>query len=152
MQPTFNIENTLGYWINRCAILLKNELTHRFKQAGHDVTPEEWVILNRLWEQDGLSQNELADRTIKDKTTVTRFLNNMEAKGLVIRKPNKEDGRFKKIHLTSTAQKLRPVLIKIAQGMLTEVSSNLSEANLHEVLTLLEKIEKNLLAIESRTR
>jgi len=55
MGTNFNLENTLGYLINRCAIWLKQELTHRFKQAGYDITPEEWAIRNRLWEQDDMS-------------------------------------------------------------------------------------------------
>src|SRR5215467_13921781 len=125
MTTEFNLENTLGYLINRCAILLKSELTCRFNQAGYEVTPEEWVILNRLWEQDGLSQNELAERTIKDKTTITRFLNQMESKGLVTRKSSKEDGRFKNIYLTSNGQKLKTALIPIAQEMLGQASAGI---------------------------
>jgi DNA-binding MarR family transcriptional regulator len=149
METNFNLENTPGYLINRCAILLKSELTHRFKQAGYDITPEEWAILNRLWEQDGMSQNELAERTIKDKTTITRFLDQMETKGLVTRKSSKEDGRFKNIHLTSNAQKLKPILIEITQGMLSQAASDLATQDIQTTLNSLRKIENNLLSMEA---
>src|ERR1051325_2209738 len=152
MATEFNLENTLGYLINRCAILLKSELTHRFNQVGYDVTPEEWVILNRLWEQDGLSQNELAERTIRDKTTITRFLHQMEAKGLITRKSSKEDGRFKKVQLTANGQKLKSSLIPIAQGMLAEAATAISKDEVQTVLGLLKKIENNLLNLESSNR
>ena len=152
MTIEFNLENTLGYLINRCAILLKSELTLRFNQAGYDVTPEEWVILNRLWEQDGLSQNELAERTIKDKTTITRFLHQMESKGLITRKSSKEDGRFKKVQLTVSGQKLKSSLIPIAQGMLAETAADISKDEVQTVLGLLKKIENNLLNLESSNR
>ena len=148
-MENFELENTLGYLINRCAILLKSELTLRFKQAGYDVTPEEWAILNRLWEQDGMSQNELAERTIKDKTTITRFLNQMEMKGLVTRKPSQEDGRFKNVYLTPNAQKLKPVLIEITQGMLSGAAAGLSAQDIQTTLDTLRRIENNLLNMES---
>jgi MarR family transcriptional regulator, organic hydroperoxide resistance regulator len=152
MATKFNLENTLGYLINRCSILLKSELTHRLNQAGYDVTPEEWVILNRLWEQGGLSQNELAEQTIKDKTTITRFLHQMEAKGLITRKSSKEDGRFKKVQLTANGKKLKSSLIPIAQEMLAHASADLSKNELQIVLGLLKKIEHNLLDLESSNR
>jgi DNA-binding MarR family transcriptional regulator len=148
-MENFELENTLGYLINRCAISLKSELTLRFKQAGYDVTPEEWAILNRLWEQDGMSQNELAERTIKDKTTITRFLNQMEMKGLVTRKPSQEDGRFKNVYLTPNAQKLKPILIEITQGMLSGAAAGLSAQDIQTTLETLRRIENNLLNMES---
>lgn len=152
MNTEFHLDNTLGYLINRCAILLKSELTHRFRQAGYDVTPEEWSILNRLWEQDGLSQNELAERTVKDKTTVTRFLNQMEAKGFVTRKSSEKDGRSKKVHLSSRGQALKPILIQITAGLLQEASSDLSEANIRTTFHTLKTFEKNLLRLETLNR
>jgi DNA-binding MarR family transcriptional regulator len=152
MNTEFHLDHTLGYLINRCAILLKSELTHRFRQAGYDVTPEEWSILNRLWEQDGLSQNELAERTIKDKTTVTRFLNQMESKRLVIRRSSKEDGRTKKVHLTSRGQELKPILIQITKGLLAEASIDLPETNLKTTFNTLKTVENNLLRLEKLNR
>jgi len=149
MATEFILEDTLGYWINRCTILLRSELTRRFQRAGHDVTPEEWVILNRLWEQNGLSQNELAERTIKDKTTITRFLNQMEKKGLVTRKSRREDARFKNIFLTAKAQELKTTLIPIAQQMLGQVAAGVSQNELKIVLGFLKQVEANLLNIEN---
>ena len=149
MDTNFNLENTLGYLVNRCAILLKQELTRRFKQAGYDITPEEWAILNRLWEQDGMSQNELAERTVKDKTTITRFLSQMEKKGLIERHPSKIDGRSKNVHLTSNGQGLKPILINIAKGLLSEAAVGLSDQDIQITFTTLQTLDNNLLSIEN---
>jgi len=149
MVTDFNFENTLGYLINRCAILLKQELTHRFNQAGYDITPEEWAILNRLWEQDGMSQNELAERTVKDKTTITRFLIQMEKKKLITRPASKIDGRSKNVFLTSNGQNLKPILINITKGLLAEAGLGLSVQDLQTTFTTLQTIENNLLSIEN---
>ena len=152
MATEFILENTLGYWLNRCSILLKSELTRRFQDAGYDVTPEEWVILNRLWEQDGLSQNELAERTIKDKTTITRFLNQMEKKKLVTRKSSTDDARFKNIYLTAKSRELKTILIPIAQQMLGQAAAGISRDELQIVLGLLKQVEANMLNIEASNK
>jgi DNA-binding MarR family transcriptional regulator len=148
MITEFNLENTLGYLINRCAIMLKNQLTHRFNQAGYEITPEEWAILNRLWEQDGMSQNELAERTIKDKTTITRFLHQMENKGLTVRRSSQTDGRAKNVYLTSKGQQLKPILIQITKGLLNEVATDLSDNDLQITFSTLRKMENSLVNIE----
>jgi len=149
MNADFNLENTLGYLINRCAILLKQELTHRFNQAGYDITPEEWAILNRLWEQDGMSQNELAERTVKDKTTITRFLIQMEKKKLITRPASKIDGRSKNVFLTPNGQNLKPILINITKGLLADAGLGLSVQDLQTTFATLQTIENNLLSIEN---
>jgi DNA-binding MarR family transcriptional regulator len=148
MTTDFNLENTLGYLINRCAIMLKHELTRRFQEAGHEITPEEWAILNRLWEQDGMSQNELAERTVKDKTTITRFLSQMEKKGLIARHSSHTDGRAKNVHLTPKGQQLKPILINIAKCLLSEAATDLPNDDLQVTFGTLRKMESNLVNIE----
>jgi len=150
MMTEFDLENTIGYLINRCSILLKSELTHRFNQAGYDVTPEEWVILNRLWEQDGMSQNELARTTLKDKTTIVRFLDQMSKKQLIIRKNSSEDARVKEIYLTPAAHTLKNKLIPIVQELLADCSVNIKPTQVSITISVLHEIEQNLLQIESK--
>ena len=38
----------------------------------YDVTPEQWVILNKLFDEDGISQRELAQRVAKNHPNTTR--------------------------------------------------------------------------------
>jgi DNA-binding MarR family transcriptional regulator len=149
METTFDLDKTLGYLLNRCTILLKNELTHRFKQAGYEVTPEEWVILSRLWEQDGRSQNDLARTTVKDKTTIVRFLDQMTKKKLIVRESSSEDARVKKVFLTPAGRALKNRLIPIVQGLLNDCSTNIKPTQLSVTISVLRDIEQNLLQIES---
>ncbi|MBM9502663.1 MarR family transcriptional regulator [Leptospira sp. 201903071] len=140
----FQIEKTLGYRINRCAIVMKQELQERFSQAGFTITPEEWIILNRLWENDGMTQNELSQKTLKDKTTVTRFLNAMEKDGLIRRVPSTTDRRNNHVNLTSRGKKLKEELIPIAKSLLNDAAKNLDPKAFEITLDSLMKIEKNL--------
>ena len=144
----FNIDNTIGYALNRCVILLRLKLAQKFSESGYDITPEEWVILNRLWQKEGRSQNELAETTIKDKTTVTRLLNRMENKGLVVRQSSNEDSRVKLVHLTPYAKELETVLVPIAKELLSAGVADIDKGDVDIALSVLKKIELNLLRFE----
>jgi DNA-binding MarR family transcriptional regulator len=47
----FKLDESLGFILNKVNTKLKNELLQRLKEK--DVTPEQWAILNCLWEQEG---------------------------------------------------------------------------------------------------
>ncbi|EMJ95490.1 MarR family winged helix-turn-helix transcriptional regulator [Leptospira alstonii] len=140
----FQIENTLGYRINRCGIVIKQELRRRFNKRGYSITPEEWIILNRLWETDGLTQNEISQKTIKDKTTVTRFLSKMEEDGLIRRKSSNQDRRVNHIQLSTKGKKLKDQLIPIAQELLEAATEKISPERLLVTIETLKQIELNL--------
>ena len=141
---TFNLDDTIGYALNRCTILLRLRLTQKFNESGYNITPEEWVILNRLWQKDGRSQNELAETTIKDKTTVTRLLNRMEKKGLIVRQSSNKDARVKLIHLTPYAQELETILVPITKQLLSAGVSDVSQEDVETTLSVLKQLEQNL--------
>lgn len=72
------------YWINRLSFLSRKELSQRFDDAGHSISPEEWALLLVLWRKGSQAPSALSEEIIKDRTTVTRLID-----GLV-----KKDSRF----------------------------------------------------------
>ena len=113
MDP-FKFDDAIGFLVNRAAIRLKNELGKAFKADGFDITPEQWAVLNCLWEEDGQNQTEIAERILKDKTNLTRMLDIMEREKLVERRPHEKDRRSYRIYLTPKGEKLKESLIPIA--------------------------------------
>jgi DNA-binding MarR family transcriptional regulator len=57
----------------------------KFPYAGLEITIEQWSILYHLWKEDGLSQQELCNRTFRDKPSITRLIDNLEKQHLVKR-------------------------------------------------------------------
>lgn len=91
-----------------------------------DLTFEMLQIILYLERRDGVNQKELAEKTFKDKASLTSLLKNMEKKRLVSRVEDSEDRRNKKVFLTSQGReygdKMRPLLkeIYVAVGKNTE--------------------------------
>ena len=140
----FKLENSFGYLINLSAQRLKYELHQTFQERGYDVTPEQWVVLNRLWEQDGLSQVELAERTFKDKPSTTRILNLLEKKKLVTRRPDENDGRVLRVHLTRSGWEIREKLVSCADAVLQKASRDFTKEEVNQFKLLLNRLLTNL--------
>jgi len=143
-MTNFTLDDSYGYLINLAAQRLKYELHQTFQAKGYDVTPEQWAVLNRLWEQDGLSQVDLAERTFKDKPGTTRILNLLEKKGIVVRRTDEIDRRVLRVFLTRIGKDLKDKLIPCAQEVLAKSGKNLSKEELVQFKLTLNQILRNL--------
>jgi MarR family transcriptional regulator, organic hydroperoxide resistance regulator len=108
------------------------------------VTPQQWAVLNRLWEQDGLSQAELAERTFKDPPNTARILDRVERKGLVRRVPDPGDRRVQLVQLTDAGRDLRGVLVPLAQRVLARALRGIDDSEREATLDVLRRVDANL--------
>lgn len=64
-------------------------------------------VLRALWEQEGLTQTELAERLHNSPATVTKMLQRMEKAGFIARKPDLEDQRVTRVYLTDAGRAIQ---------------------------------------------
>ena len=137
-----------GFLISRTAMRLKLGLRRVFLEHGHDVTPEQWGVLLCLWREEGLTQSELADRTVKDRTTITRILDLLEKKGLATRRKDASDRRTFRIHLTTAGRRAREELLPLVRGYAERIFADLLDAEYAALQAILEKINGRLDELE----
>jgi DNA-binding MarR family transcriptional regulator len=82
---------------------MKNELWNSFKSKGINITPDHWIILSCLWQKEGITQTELAENAKKDRANLTRILDVMEKKDLIIRDNHEKDRRSFRIFYNAAA-------------------------------------------------
>ena len=140
----FPLDYSPGYIIFRSATRMKAELLRAFRKNGFDVTPEQWSVLNKLWEIEGLNQIELAEKTSKDRHTITRILNLMEEKKLIIRKLDPEDNRCFSVYLTPEGKDLKNRLIPVVIKHLERTFAGFKNKDLEDLRRMHERINKNL--------
>lgn len=145
-QP-FDLDSAIGFVVGRTCHFMRKAFRQTFATAGHTVTPEEWVLLNRLWVRDGQRHAELTESTVRDRTTVTRLLDGMVEKGLVRRETDPDDRRGVLIWLTPAGAALRGQLIPVAIGLLARATEGISQKELDNCIDTLRKFQTNLLAI-----
>ncbi|WP_083690460.1 MarR family winged helix-turn-helix transcriptional regulator [Zobellia uliginosa] len=136
--------NSSSRLISATERLLSAHLQRAFQENGVGITIEQWRILFYLWKEDGINQQELAKRSKKEKSTMTRQLDTLEKKGLLIRRCLDEDKRNKQIFLTKQGKALENKALSIA-NTITELSENgIAPDELAQFKQVLHKIIENL--------
>jgi DNA-binding MarR family transcriptional regulator len=102
------------------SIAVARRLQKNFKQAGIEITIEQWSVLYHLWKENGLSQQELCNHSFRDKPSITRLVDNLEKLKLVKRVASKEDRRINRIYLTETGKNLQEQTMSVANKTLNE--------------------------------
>ncbi|MEA4857811.1 MAG: MarR family transcriptional regulator [Solidesulfovibrio sp.] len=140
----FDMDNAVGYAIGRTAGRLKIGLRRTFLAHGHDVTPEQWVVLYRLYETPGLSQAELGERSVKDKTTITRILDRLSDKDLLTRRRDPLDRRSQRIDLTPAGRALVGQLVPLVRAYATASFADVPPEDSETLRRILGNIEARL--------
>lgn len=141
---SYDMDNALGYRIGLVATRLKICLRRVFMAAGLDITPEQWVVLFHLRQQQGQSQSELGDRSVKDKTTITRILDRLEHKGLALRRRDPHDRRAQRIFLTPEGEATLAALMPLVRRFAADTFQDVEPADRDTVLRMLGGIETRL--------
>ncbi len=140
----YTLEDSLGFLINRAGKSMGQRLRQHFGEKGMDMPIEHWAILVNLWIKDGLNQQELADRTFKDKTTIARAINLLEKMNVVVRVQDENDKRQKNIHLTHKGKSLKEELGPLALQTIQESVEGISEEEVEICKNVLRKIYANI--------
>ena len=123
---------------------LARRLQKYFREAGLDLTVEQWSVLVHLWKEDGVNQQELCNKTFRDKPSITRLLDNLEKLQMVSRVASKEDRRIKYIFLTEQAKALRDKTMELANNTLMDGLSGVSPEEIEVVRKVLTQVYENL--------
>jgi DNA-binding MarR family transcriptional regulator len=138
------LEEALGYWVTRTYMVSRSELYRRFKRHGVELTPEQWMVLVRLWQKEGVTQSELAERTFRDLPTMSRILTTMERAGLIVRRRDADDGRSRLVSLAPKGRELRRSLVGEARKMVDAMLAGIPEADVAITRKTLRRVLENL--------
>ena len=138
------LENAVAFWVGRFYEASRRSLYRAFREHDLDITPEQWLVLVRLWQKDGRSQRDLATAIERDAPTTSRIVDAMERSGLVARTANPDDARGKLISLTPRAAKLQKTLVPVVKKLVAAMEAGVSESDLEITMRTLEKLTANL--------
>lgn len=149
MQPNLKFgmvdySNEIMPWISRTAKMLDHYHSKKLREKGFDITKEQWVLLRILSHHNGVSQNEVACFSNRDKTTMTRLVNTMEKKNLIARIPSVEDKRINLLYLTKQGEKMLEDTYPIVENLMGELREGLSQDEIATLIKGLKIIQDNI--------
>jgi DNA-binding MarR family transcriptional regulator len=127
--------SSLGYTISR-----------RFHEVlgPLELEPGEFSLLRAVAASEGESQNTLAERLHISPSWMVSIVDELERRGLLERTPHARDRRVRNLHLTAAGKKLLKQAERRAQRFDLGVSEPLDEAELQQLLDLLDRVAAGL--------
>jgi DNA-binding MarR family transcriptional regulator len=126
------------------ADLFLRESTRLFRPQG--LTAAQFNVLNLLAAPDaegGLSQRELADMLVVDRSNVTGLVDRMEKAGWVRRADDPEDRRVYRVQLTASGKKLWQKVAPAYADVVRQVTDRLGERQMRDAVALLATLRED---------
>ncbi len=133
----------VGTILTRTTRLMKAMYQRAFKDAGYDLTPEQWVLVDHLANHGVASQTDLAGGTFKDAPTVSRIIDKLTKKDYVRRTRFPNDRRRYQIALTEHGAASHRVLHPIVQELRIRTWQGLTEQDYTDLSRILDRIRDN---------
>lgn len=143
------LNKQVGVYLNLVHYQFKQYLNKIFHNRGFNLTPEQYLVIDTLWDEGVLSQQQIADIIIKDKNSVTKLIDALEKKGLVQRRTDEQDRRLNKIHLTEEALNIKDVITEIAIESTNTIFKNIPREDLEKFVTVLNKMSQNIYSLNN---
>ena len=140
----FKKSELYSFITGKASTAIARRLQKNFKQAGVDITIEQWSVLYHLWKEDGMSQQQLCEATFRDKPSITRLVDNLEKLKLVKRVASKDDRRINMIYLTTEASKLQEQSMELANQTLNEALEGVTNGQVEIAKEVLQRVYENL--------
>ena len=116
----------------------------RIKSNKLNITYEMLEVLICLWEKDGINQQEIADKIIKEKASMTYLIDNLVKRGLVKRTEDENDRRNNLIQLTEDGKGLQDKLLPWAMDMYSSAAAGLTAESIKEATQLIQTLTQNI--------
>jgi len=138
MTEEFDRRRSFGWLLN--VVAKKAEKTFDTELKKHGLTIALWPTLMCLWEKEGVTQREIAQRSKVENSTTTRTIDKLENLGLVERHPDPTSRRSFHIYLTDQGRSLKEELIPIPIAINEQLLSTLDGKEQDEIIRLLQKL------------
>lgn len=138
MPEEFDRQNSFGWMINVIANKASKDFDLELKK--HDLTIALWPTLMCLWEEEGVTQRDIAEKSKVENSTTTRTLDKLEKLELVERRADPNSRRSFRIYLTEKGKALEEVLIPIPIKLNKELMEALDTDEQQQMIGLLKKM------------
>lgn len=134
----------VGVFVNILNCRLKKYLAEIFKKNDVNLTAEQYLVMDTLWNEGTLTQQAIAYIIQKDKNSVTQFIDNLEKKGLVRRATDKNDRRVNNIVVTKAGLQLKDSTKQLAIDSMNDILKDIPEKDLNTFVSVIQKICDNI--------
>ena len=143
-NQSLQIHMEMGLLLSTAHRAMTRRFVHNTQKYGLDISLDQWMVLGPIWQMKNPSHKDLSEYCLKDKTSISRIVDTLENKNLVVRVDDQIDQRIKRIVLTCIGKELfndvLPIMIKTRE----EVRQGISDSEIKTFKRVLVQINKNM--------
>lgn len=143
-EASLKFHMSIGMLINSAHRAMTKRFVQNAMDSGVDISLDQWMVLGPVWQLESASQKELGEICLKDKTSITRIIDALEKKNLVVRIADQLDHRIKRIVLTSAGKQLFYDVLPVMEKTREEARKAISEDEINTFKNVLRNIITNL--------
>jgi len=132
------LENQICFPVYAASRLITRGYQPHLEKLG--ITYPQYLVLMVLWEEDGVTVNDIADKLILNTNTVTPLLKRMEVMGIISRRRSKTDERKVLITLTDKGRMMREEAAAIPLQLVDELQE--AGITVEELIGLKRSLER----------
>ena len=144
MVFSYDQYESLGYLTGLSSRLLSNTLAAKFREAGIDMTAEQWGAVIVLLNGGAATQGQIGEQLCLEKSSVSRLLNGLERRGWIVRTRDPKDSRHKLVTPTLKVMETAERCAEIARTVLKKAQSGTTESEQMACQSFLLRIIANL--------
>ncbi len=138
------LEKQAFLFLNIAHNSMKQSLSDTFRKGGFKLSPEQFLVMDTLWDEGVLTQQQIADITMRDKNSIVKLIDGLESRKLVTRVSNPNDRRQNLIKVTPYSLKIREEVEALAYEAVGKILGEISQEDLKVFIKVLAMMEKNM--------
>ena len=138
------LNKQVGVFLNFVHNKTKQYISTIFQEHGFNITPEQFLVMDALWNEGTMSQQQIAHTIMKDKNSVVKLLDGLEKKNLVMRVADKNDRRQNLIEVTPYATEIEAKIKEIAINAVDHVIKDIPQEEMYIFIKVLGKMAENM--------
>ena len=140
LEDKQRLEEVIYFLIDMTTRTMRKHTHQVMKEAGLDLTIDQFIVLKILEEKKALTQIEMAQALVKDNASITRIIELLVTKKLLSRQINEADRRMFKLELTEKGIEYLRHAKPIVFGIRRKGIENVSDHDLEITKQTLRKI------------
>lgn len=137
------LDRVIFYSLDKSIKTYRQFAQKRFFEQGLDITVDQWLVLNAIYEKPDITQLDIAGKVFKDTASVTRIIELLIKKGFLIRETHSTDRRRFTLELTPEGKKLMNKITDVVEQNRAIALQGISDNDLFRMKETLNHIINN---------
>ena len=138
------LNKQIGVFLNLVHNRFKQYIAALFVKEGYNITPEQFLVLDTLWNEGKMSQQQIADTILKDKNSVVKLIDGLEKKEYLKRVANADDRRQNLIEITQSGKEIEQNVKNLAINAVELIVGDIPKDELIVFIKVLTKMAQNI--------